>query len=150
MWYHSGIGPNYVNCNAAFSDRSTKGLQGSHYTLRFYCKPGNKEPVSCCSKTTPLPSMFKKHFVPVLCCPLRSLSEIKWMFDSLANWRARTIKIVLWYCKLCICSCFDSVWCSADSYDTWYLRYFQIHWDSLRVYSCADGDGCLMIKNVCS
>lgn len=37
-----------------------KGLQGSHYTLSFYCKPGNKEPVSCCSKTTPLPSMFKK------------------------------------------------------------------------------------------
>lgn len=60
MWYCSGIGPNYVNCNAAFSDRSTKGLQGSHYTLRFYCKPGNKEPVSCCSKTAPLPSVFEK------------------------------------------------------------------------------------------
>lgn len=42
-----GLASNYVDCIAALSDRTTKGLQGFHYTLSFLCKPGNKPAVSC-------------------------------------------------------------------------------------------------------
>lgn len=34
--------------------------------------------------------------------------KIKYVFKALANWRARTIKIVKQYCKLSVRSCFDS------------------------------------------
>lgn len=114
-----------------------KGLQGSHYTLRFYCKPGNKEPVSCCSKTAPLPSMFKKHFVPFLCCPLSSLSKIEWTCDWFANWHTCTIKIVLWYCKLCICSCFDSVLMFCRRLRYMIAKLFPIPLRSFQVKRCA-------------
>lgn len=80
VWYYSGTGPNYVKCKAAFCDRSTKGLQGPHFSLRLYCKLGNKESVSCYSQTTPLPCVSKILFVPWFCCQMGSLSKVGWMF----------------------------------------------------------------------
>lgn len=78
VWY-SSTGPNYVKCKAAFYDRSTKGLQGPHYTLRLSCKLGNKESVSCYSETTPLPSVPKNSLFPGFCCQRGSLLT-GWMF----------------------------------------------------------------------
>lgn len=103
-----GLASNYVDCIAALSDRTTKGLQGFHYTLSFLCKPGNKPPVSCSFRK---PHRFLRKnasLFPEFLVFTVIIVKIKYVFKAFANWRARTIKIVKQYCKLCVRSCFDS------------------------------------------
>ena len=135
MCCYSGIGPNYVTA----MERSLTAAPKVYGALIIHLASTVNQEIRSQWAAAPKPHDFlvgkKNHFVLLLCCPLWSLSKLKW-FARLVCQQANT------YTQNC-------VWCFADGYVIWYLSHVPSHWH-ISVYSCANVYNCFMIKDVFS